>query len=249
MLPLSIVILFSPACHFSRNNPNDIAGADYAGVSILRPGNGAQITIDTLVVTWQGQGEVAEYNYRLDNGAWTSVGTGTSLVLRNLEEGDHFIEIRITNKKGKDSTAGVDFTVNALTGPSILISPQITRVIAADTAAVVSVNLEGVDRVLGVNAVLVFDHTKVGFKKASSAWSFFKADTLGKDTLELSAACLDSVNGFSGSGQLAGLTFRLVNVTPASTADIVFLAGKTKWTPVTGGDAQFRNLRKGSISR
>lgn len=251
LVPLLVFSLMPIACQFARNNPNDIASADYAGVSILRPGDSALVSIDTLVVTWQGQGDIAGYNYRLDNGAWTSVGDATSLVLRNLEEGAHFLEIRVTNKKGRDSTAGVNFIVNALGGPSMLIAPQVTQCAKADTEVTISVNLEEVYQVLGVDAVLQFDHTKIAFKNASSSssWSFFKADTIGRDTIELSAACLDSLNGFSGSGRLAELTFRLVNVTPASAADIVFLSGKSKLSTIGGGATQFRNMRKGSVAK
>jgi hypothetical protein len=243
---LSIPILLLSACHFVRSNPNDVAGTDYVGVSILRPGDNALITVDTVVVTWQGQGDIAVYNYRFDNGAWTSAGTQTSVVLRRLEEGTHFLEVRATNTKHKDSTTAVNFIVNALAGPSICVAPQLTVCSAADTAVTVSINLEEVNQVLGVNAVLWFDHTKIAFKRSSSAWKLF-ADTLGPDTLELSAACLDSVSGFSGSGKLADLTFRPVSVSTA--ADIVFLAGRSKMTAIGGSVSPFRNLRKGSISR
>jgi len=241
---LSLLFL---SCQFSRTNPNDTGNAGYVGVSILRPGPAALITTDTLVVTWQGLGDIKVFNYRLDNRPWTSAGTGTSVVLRRLEEGNHFIEVRATNTKDRDSTAGVSFIVNALGGPSICIAPQLTLLSVSDTVVTVSVNLDEVNQAIGVNAVLCFDHTKIAYIRAASSWTFFKADTIGLDTLELSAACLDSTNGFSGSGKLVDLTFRPINV--ATAADIVFVSGKSKMTAIGGITVQFRTLRKGSISQ
>ena len=107
-------------------------------VEITSPGADALLSSSSVTVQWSGSDEwsgVAYYLVRIDKVMWINVGTDTEHTFTGLEDGEHLVEVRATDRVGflniTNSTFTIDTTPPEVTshtpdGTSVPVNTAIT---------------------------------------------------------------------------------------------------------------------------
>ncbi len=93
-------------------------------IDIVSPYDGEVISSVNITVEWTGSDDASGIDYyeiRIDGGEWTNVGLNTSHQFTDLEEGDHTVDVRVTDNAGNNATDSVTFTVD-ITPPTVTIT-------------------------------------------------------------------------------------------------------------------------------
>jgi len=94
-------------------------------ISILYPDMGAQIRSQSVTITWNGTDAgsgIDHYELALDNGSFTINVTEQTYTISSLNDGNHTVIVKASDKIGRSSVASVTFVVNTspLGGPGYL---------------------------------------------------------------------------------------------------------------------------------
>jgi len=163
-----IIILFLFSCEAIedpvRNNPLDPENPDYLGPQIdyISISDGEIINSDYVNITWEGSEIVSEYLYSLDDTIggleWKNFNT---VGYSNLSEWDHVFKIQVRSEFGDTSeTSIINFEVNAIQGPALMLYPQDLYIQYPGTATFEVIaddveNLAGVEFTLYCNSNLI----------------------------------------------------------------------------------------------
>ncbi len=85
-------------------------------ITITYPVNASEIAFSTLVATWTGfdaTSGINNYEVRMDNDSWINLETNTTQTFSNLNEGQHMIYFKITDRAGLSNQESVSFTVTS----------------------------------------------------------------------------------------------------------------------------------------
>ncbi len=110
------------------NNPFDPGNPDYVSpLAEISSGPGEGEVIDTTEVTfsWQGNETATEYSYQFDGSEWSEWNINTMAMFKYLDEGDHAFAVKSRSLNGdiQLTPTAIDFTVDAVGGPSALVYP------------------------------------------------------------------------------------------------------------------------------
>ena len=84
-------------------------------VTITTPGDGSMTGSGEVVVAWTGSDAsgIGGYRYRVDGGAWSTLGPSTMTELA-LTDGSHLVEVQATDRAGNAATASATINVDTL---------------------------------------------------------------------------------------------------------------------------------------
>ncbi len=110
------------------NNPFDPGNPDYvspAAEIISGPGEGEVIDTTGVTFTWEGNETATEYSYQFDGSDWSEWTEGLFAEFDYLDEGDHSfsVQARSLNGDSQATPTALDFSVDAVSGPSALVYP------------------------------------------------------------------------------------------------------------------------------
>ncbi len=93
-------------------------------IDIVSPNHGEVISSVNITVEWVGSDDgsgIDYYEIRINEGEWINIGLNTSHQFTDLEEGDHTVDVRVTDNAGNNATDSVTFTVD-ITPPTVTIT-------------------------------------------------------------------------------------------------------------------------------
>lgn len=199
-----------------RDNPLDPNSPSYVETKILSGlADGMVLTTDTLTVIMDTPDNFKRFHYQLDGGAEQVVASGT-IVLPNLDEGQHTISIWMENDKGKEDATPVTvtFSVDAIAGPALLLKPKYVRLAAGQTVRVQVMleELEPTDSLTGLCLSLSCDPARVKINSvtketmlAPAGADAFDQQTVTDSTVWLLYKNVGDENVSTGSGALVTL--------------------------------------------
>ncbi|NLX46793.1 MAG: hypothetical protein GXY70_01275, partial [Euryarchaeota archaeon] len=88
-------------------------------VAFISPEEGSLVNSSTGIAEWTVDDAVS--SIRVDGGAWIEIGPNTSWEY-SLEDGEHIIEVMVTDLAGNSASAALNFTVDT-TAPTANVSP------------------------------------------------------------------------------------------------------------------------------
>ena len=145
---------------FIPENPLDPSNPDYIApqVSITSsPSENETITEKQFSFSWEGNREGMLYRYALDN-SWSGwLDNKKNVIIDHMDEGGHTFFVQSSYTSGDTSNvAMVNFTVDAVKGPSLLFSPRFTNA-AVGESFTLNLIAEEVENLSGVEVNLIYD--------------------------------------------------------------------------------------------
>ena len=145
-------------------NPYDPNNPDYepASVTIVSgPSDGETTHSSDVTFSWTGNETAEDFSYRLDNNSWSNWSANTSVTYEYLDEKTYLFEI-IARAGNQDQTIGdttsLEFTVDAVEGPALMIYPRYETLSVGNTTTL-EIIAEEVDSLMGVEVELLYDPT------------------------------------------------------------------------------------------
>ncbi len=96
-------------------------------INITSPQEDEVIPTDSVLIEWEGYDnitEISNYDIRIDDGNWSSLGKTTSYSFSGLEDGIHKVEVRATDEANNENISYVDFVVDTTPPTVSLICPS-----------------------------------------------------------------------------------------------------------------------------
>jgi hypothetical protein len=147
ILLFSIIAVLS-GCIFSsekekKKNP---------GILKVSISDGQTITSRDLTITWQGNEYARLYQYTIDEqvSEWSDT---TSVEITDLDESDHIFTLQARKDSVFSSLTTIHFTVDAITGPGIILSPR-----KISDTSYVTLSIENVDSLMAAHIEIVCDN-------------------------------------------------------------------------------------------
>ena len=213
------------------DNPTDTTEWD-GGVPDIPPSfdallvdlEGVSLSADSLIVSWRGNLPTMQFRYRLDANDWSMWATDTFKMVRYLDEGDHLfgLEARYMDVDAAKADTSFSFTVDAISGPSLLVEPRNSSVLFGSEFSV-TVNLEEVTTLLAVHPVIRFDSNKLRLEHVevlSSITDLLRinagqvvpiVDDTQAGVIDVNLAVAQYTNAaITGSGPILSLTFQVL---------------------------------------
>jgi hypothetical protein len=228
-IPVLMFVLWGCSSHENLeppDNPFDPGNPDYVSPEaeiISGPGEGDLIDTTGVTFTWQGNETATEYSYQFDGSVWSDWIVGTSADFDYLDEGNHSFSIQARSLNG-DSQATmtvVDFSVDAVAGPSAMVYPYRQKGSPGDTL-VYQIIAEEVTDLFAVECDILINTDyleliEIVNGKIVEEWG---GDPLVIEDITLSSASISMVsvestnNSFSGTTSIISIVTR-VKVTEA----------------------------------
>ncbi|MBS3816928.1 MAG: S8 family serine peptidase [Candidatus Thermoplasmatota archaeon] len=120
-------------------------------LSILTPSNGTLHDKDDLNAIWTGNDDgsgIDHYEVRIDQGEWKDVGSSSFYEFKDLEDGEHEIEVRAVDRAGLQTTESVGMTLDSTEPEVAITSPEIG---ASGTGNTVTIEWTSDDEASGVD--------------------------------------------------------------------------------------------------
>jgi len=209
------------------NNPyfqDDIDTDDFDVWLLEGPRDNETVYSSSVTFKYEGTQSVNEYSFNLDNTGWSDWTSYNSVTFDFLAEGPHTFELKVRDFDYNESpnTLYSNFTVDAISGPAIYLSPQQQELYSGDYFTV-TVMAEEVSDLMGITIPIQFDSYEVilnsytifdysdSFLCSNGGDVIAIVDTLPSwDTLTFNLAVVDgSPEGVTGSGALLELHFQV----------------------------------------
>ncbi|MBD3346501.1 MAG: hypothetical protein GF401_15715, partial [Chitinivibrionales bacterium] len=124
-------------------NPANPASPNYRAPEVtIEPSslNGDTLTVDSVTVTLTGNSSLSEFSYNLDNGEFSNFLSDNIITFRYLDDGVHKLTVQTRYESWTDTrTATIQFVVNVLDTPAVMLYPQKSTV---DATGKVSIELK-----------------------------------------------------------------------------------------------------------
>ena len=114
------------------DNPRDPENPDtyVAPLTTITSGPSEGSTVNTSTVTFEYESNADLFQTRIDSGSWSVWSSALSTTFEYLDEGPYTFEVRSAYDPGtgaptdiEETPKSVTFIVNAVTGPSLRLSP------------------------------------------------------------------------------------------------------------------------------
>ncbi|MFP4609090.1 MAG: Ig-like domain-containing protein, partial [Candidatus Aenigmatarchaeota archaeon] len=119
-------------------------------LEVLAPEDGELFAENEVTVTWDSSDDgsgISHHEVRLDEGEWRDVGTSSLYTFKTLEEGEHVVEVRVTDEAGHTNEGEVSFTVDT-SSPELEITSPEPKALFAESE--VDVTWDGGDDISGI---------------------------------------------------------------------------------------------------
>ncbi|MFC1628184.1 cohesin domain-containing protein [Gemmatimonadota bacterium] len=221
--------LIAPVLDTELDNPIDPDSPDTyvePETSIISgPTDGSTITTSSATFTFASNADLFQWSLlgTVWDGEWSEWTESTSLTLEYLNEGEYFFQVRSAYDPGEGvpteidtSSASLTFTVDAVSGPSLVMSPLLIDATVGDEFTI-EIVAEEVTDLMAVKAVIQYDPTKLTVEEVlegtflsstgGSLASYFDIDAV-TGTIEINiGTAAGSPVGVSGTGTVAHLRF------------------------------------------
>lgn len=199
--------------------------------------SGDTLKTQQISVAWEGSvPDSCVYSWTLDSVFFSGWTYDTTAVLPLLDEGNHYFEIiaKYFNGVIQDTSTGIYFYVDAVTGPALRLSPPYQE-ITKDENVRLDIWLEDVQNWTGGQIILTWDHTYaqyVSLNLYDLSYQFLLQQNSSlihritdyPDSVILDIGLMDAEpTGISGSGKIARLILSPVN--NVDTLDVNFGTG------------------------
>jgi hypothetical protein len=139
--PLALILVLGCSSHEELpppDNPFDPGNPDYVSPEAeitSGPSEGEIIGNTSVTLVWEGNESATEYRYRFDFLGWSEWDETTSTTFEYLDEGTHNFELMARSVNGEEQSIStlLDFGVDAVAGPAILIYPYMQSASPGDT--------------------------------------------------------------------------------------------------------------------
>ena len=216
---------------FEVDNPYDPQNPSYVAPSVTinsGPIENEIITTDNVAFTWIGNNETMTFRYFLDGNLKQDWDDISSVLIQYLDEGAHKFGVqgRYPTEDVSD-TVFVNFTVNAVLGPSLLFYPRkhdavIGEEVTFQIFAEEVIDLSAAEFTINYNTTLInIESITQGdlFKTANQSIFYVDQDPL-QDSFTVLTAILDGISpSVSGTGVLAEI---VVKINSQGTSNITF---------------------------
>jgi len=108
-------------------------------IDIIEPEDEKIFDVDEVSVYWEGtpQGtDIVEYEVNLNEEGWQSADSNTGHDFDRLSEGEHLVEVRITDEAGNEATTSITFTVDTVDPELDIEGPMYGDIFSVDTVTV-----------------------------------------------------------------------------------------------------------------
>ncbi|MFC1528879.1 hypothetical protein ACFL5B_03120 [Candidatus Latescibacterota bacterium] len=234
ILLFSIIAMLS-GCIFSSESKKK-KNPEILKVSIS---DGVIITSRDLTITWQGNEYARLYQYTIDEevSEWSDT---TSVEITDLDEAEHIFTLQARKDSVFSSLTTIHFTVDAITGPGIILSPRKIK-----EASLVTLSLENVDSLMAAHIEIVCED------RAAAISGFVLSEFTGEegsmvyftDNKIISRLILDI--GFTGvkEGVSGRITIGSFLVTPLrSTGEVTINSEKTEFRNIHNSPIELNGL-------
>jgi hypothetical protein len=85
-------------------------------LEITSPLNGGKVYSNSITIEWSGSDSgsgILGYEIRIDQGSWIDLGVVYSYTFTSLDDGEHLVDIRASDKAGNLEMASLSFEVDA----------------------------------------------------------------------------------------------------------------------------------------
>ncbi len=175
-------------------------------VSIVTPNEGALVT--SIVIEWNGTDAtsgIQGYQYRIDNGTWSTSAMTLTTMFTGKADGGHFVEVMATDRSGNFATASVHLTLDT-SAPVVAITSPATGFNSSSPTVIV--NWTGSDAITAIQGYEYrIDSEDWSAESGSATHSFTGLDD-GIHTVLVKA--FDLV----GNAATTSVTFRVDTVDP-----------------------------------
>jgi|GEM_PF-548179 len=215
------------------DNPVDPESPDYvppATTITAGPTEGSTVTTNEVTFTWTGNGPDMLFRFRVNSGDWIGWRDTETVTLQYLDETTYTFEVQAAYNPGGGATPtqiegtphSRTFTVDAVTGPALRLSPTLTRVYQNDTFDIHLI-AEDVSDLMLVATTIRFSPTRL--EVVSLTHGSFLTSTGGSiapyneydnaaGTIDVNmATATGSPAGVSGTGTVLTIRFRQKNTT------------------------------------
>lgn len=213
-------------------NPYDPENPFYESPSFTikqAPDEGATVTDDMVTIAWQGNQSDLQYSYRYKEArqsvwvGWTQWASLSSITLGPLDEQAYNFELR-GKYPGESGAIGdpfsLNFTVNAVTGPAILLYPRQVRV-SSGQSFTLDVIAEEVSDLLVADFKLNWPAGRLSLQQPPQEGDLVSEDNMilltkpdnaleanTNGSLNISMGLVNQSAGFNSSGVICRLTFK-----------------------------------------
>jgi hypothetical protein len=203
------------------DNPFDPGNPDYispAAVIVSGPGEGEVVSTTEVEIAWEGNESATEYRYKFDSPNWSDWDEVTSHIFDYLDEGNHSFEVQARSVNGDEQSGSslLDFEVDAVAGPSILVYPFSQIGSPGDTLEC-QIIAEEVTNVYATACVISFDTDYLELLESSQGdilteWggNSLIVEELADSSLSISMVASEGSSiSFSGTSSLLELKFKI----------------------------------------
>jgi hypothetical protein len=182
----------------------------------VAPVSGSTIAGDTCRIAWGGNAQAAAFAWRISLGAWSAWTESTTVMLRNLPEGENVFYLKARDLAGNETCMdSVLFRVNSVVGPALVLQPREMTVAANTTFQLTVYADEMPDSCVLADLHLEYDRNNLElvsidqgdfFGQNNGTILFAQRDTL--DTISILTGTTGGTPAWAGgSGPLAVLLF------------------------------------------
>lgn len=187
------------------------------------PQDNATVTSHTVTFEYDGSTGVVDFSYHLDEDTWSAWSGEKTATFSFLDEGVHTFWVRGRSVMGIRDTMNLSrtFTIDAISGPALWLSPR-HQVVSAGSNFAVTLTAEEMNNMLGLYAPVKYDPnavTLVDYNVLNADGTYLtknggsvigmveQSSSLG--LIELNLAVVEGdPPGLEGSGKLVTLQFR-----------------------------------------
>jgi Cohesin domain len=207
------------------DNPLDTLSSAFSqpvATIISGPSESQTITVPSVTFTWQGNVGAKEFSYNCDAGGWSVWSAQTSATFDYLDEGTHTFAVRARHHNGitiERNPPQIDFTVDAVKGPSLMFCPRRTSILRRQTFTY-DIKAEEVSFMYGTKMSIQYDPTYVtvtgiiaGAMVNSNSGTSILLPTIDSiaHTITIEIATIGRTpKGVSGSGVIATLQCKAI---------------------------------------
>ena len=209
--------------------------ADPQAMIDVGPDEGATINTNYVTFSWYGVQSGSDFQYKLDgvDTAWSNWGANTETTYSYLDEGSYTFYVRERYNTGyeQEQTTSRSFTVDAITGPALVMKKQLVQV-SNYSSFTVEIMVEEVTDLMGILIKIEFDQDSLEVS-AIEQGNFF-----GTDNPEGIAFITNSITEANEGGSVEINTSRLGGEPPGingtgTIAKVIFQANITGETEIS----------------
>lgn len=223
-----------------RKNPIDPQNPNFQpprAEVVSGPNDNSTVTTHTVTFQWRGNqaDSLMLFSFKLDNQNWSEWSQDKTVTYEYLDEGKHtfYVKAKYVNNIEQQTPTVVNFTVDAIKGPSLMFIPRKSvvdkgSVFEVGIFAEESVNFAGAKIVVSYdfnlfqldNVEIYKDTRSILLKNGGTVIDFIETTT-GKVIISVAVAG-GNPNNVNGTGAIGSLRFKVKDNVSSQRANLVF---------------------------